>query len=210
MTNLVSDRIQSKDDLRAFLKADYLAQSADKLRFEQRFRKPTLRFTRALRRMEYYNRPSRRMYELPLRALAVLRLSRISVSTGISIPPGAFGKGLGLPHYGSIVVHSKARFGDFCCIQNATNIGMQDGGVPSGGDFIYIAPGAVIFGDVHIGSRSVIGANAVLNKSVPDGTTWAGVPARQLSQTDSAPMMVPAVAALMAAVSNTGQGDIRL
>lgn len=191
------ERIRSKDDLRTFLEADYLAQNVLGLSPLARLRKPTVRFVKALRTVEYHRRPGAPLSEIPLRVLANRRLARLSVATGISILPGTFGKGLGLPHYGSIVVHSKARFGNFCVLQNATNIGVSNGGVPSGGDFIYIAPGAVIYGDITIGSYSVIGANAVISRDVPAGTTWAGVPARQISETNSKSIMIPGVAALI-------------
>lgn len=38
--------------------------------------------------------------------------------------------------------------------------------------------GCVLLGDIEIGDGVVIGANAVVTKSVPAGCTVAGVPAR--------------------------------
>jgi acetyltransferase-like isoleucine patch superfamily enzyme len=43
-----------------------------------------------------------------------------------------------------------------------------------------IGSGAVILGGVTIGAGAMIGAGAVVTKSVPDGATVAGVPARAL------------------------------
>ena len=45
-----------------------------------------------------------------------------SILSGICIPPNTFGKGLGLFHYGTIVVNPTARFGDYCGIQTGVNI----------------------------------------------------------------------------------------
>jgi UDP-2-acetamido-3-amino-2,3-dideoxy-glucuronate N-acetyltransferase len=44
-----------------------------------------------------------------------------------------------------------------------------------------IGAGAVILPGLTIGEGAMIGAGAVVTKSVPDGETWAGNPARPLS-----------------------------
>jgi serine O-acetyltransferase len=49
-------------------------------------------------------------------------------------------------------------------------------GMPVIEDDVYIAPGAKILGDVHIGHDSLIGANAVVVSSVPPGSLVVGVP----------------------------------
>ena len=43
---------------------------------------------------------------------------------------------------------------------------------------VYIGPGAKIIKPVHIGNNVSIGANAVVNKDVPDNCVVAGVPAK--------------------------------
>lgn len=192
-----SRRIQTRADLRDFIEADALAQGAENLPIWRRRSKPTLRFLRALRVVEYHRRPGAPFATKPLLFLAQRRLRRLAVLTGISIPPGAFGKGLGLPHYGSIVVHSRARFGDWCCVQNNVNIGVYRGGVPRGGDFLYVAPGAVLYGDITIGSGAVIGANSVVNTDVEANTTFAGSPARLISRRDASLLHLDEVAARM-------------
>jgi serine acetyltransferase len=45
---------------------------------------------------------------------------------------------------------------------------------------VKIGAHAVVFGDVQVGDRAVIGANSVVTKDVAAGTTVAGVPAREL------------------------------
>ena len=48
--------------------------------------------------------------------------------------------------------------------------------MPLLGDFIFIGPGAKLFGDIKIGNGVRVGANAVVNKSVADGKTVFGCP----------------------------------
>ncbi|MDJ1114492.1 glycosyltransferase [Microbacterium dauci] len=192
-----SPRIRSRADLTEFMAADAAAQGATGVRGR---RKATMRYLRALRKAEYWSRPGAPLHAKVMRAAANARLRRLAVLTGISIPPGTFGKGLCLPHYGSIVVNTKVRFGEYCCIQNNVNIGLGPGGVPRGGDFVYIAPGAVVYGGITVGSHAVIGANSVAGRDIPSGTTWAGAPARQISANGSRGVMPAAVVRIMAAL----------
>ena len=57
----------------------------------------------------------------------------------------------------------------------------MDGGVPTLGNNVWIAPGAKLYGRITIGNQCAIGANAVVNKSFPDGVTLAGIPAYIIS-----------------------------
>lgn len=142
---------------------------------------PELYYQRVLRRVEYTLSMGRKG-RLPW-LLARLRLASVSLRTGISIPPLVFGPGLSIAHYGSIVVNDRARVGAWCRIHSATNIGVYDGGVPEIGDFAYIGPGAVVFGDVRIGNGVTIGANSVARSDVPDDHSVIGheVVARSLT-----------------------------
>ncbi|SDC92128.1 acetyltransferase [Actinokineospora iranica] len=46
----------------------------------------------------------------------------------------------------------------------------------------YLGAGCVIRQGVHIGAKAVVGMGAVVLRDVPDGETWAGVPARELCE----------------------------
>jgi len=69
------------------------------------------------------------------------------------------------------------------------NIGTAAGqseAAPTIGDNCYIGPGAKLFGPIEIGSNTAIGANAVVNRSFPDGhLTLGGIPAKQISSRGS-------------------------
>lgn len=174
--------------LKSALRHDLNAHGLRAWRLDMIFRRPELFYQRHLRTVEFLQTQSD-VFSRALRIVVRFRLQRLSVRTGISIPPGVFGEGLSIAHYGSIVVNSKARVGKFCRIHSATNIGISNGKTPVIGDYVYIGPGAVIYGGVVVGDYAVIGANSVVNADVPPNTTVAGCPARKISDRGSRSIM---------------------
>lgn len=47
-------------------------------------------------------------------------------------------------------------------------------------DYAWVSPSSSLRDQIRVGTRSLIGLGAVVTKNVPDGETWAGVPARPL------------------------------
>lgn len=87
--------------------------------------------------------------------------------------------GLKLPHPNGIVIHPKARIGPNCLIFQQVTIGGvadKDGAAVIGGR-VDIGAGAKILGPVRIGQHSLIGANSVVTRDVPDGHIASGLPA---------------------------------
>lgn len=115
-----------------------------------------------------------------------------------------------MPHHGNVVIKAGVRIGANVCIDRAvigstvigegTKIdnlvhvahgvkigknclvvaGTIIGGSVEIGDNCFIGMGAKIKNKVTIGNGVTIGAGAVVLKNVPDGETWAGVPAKKL------------------------------
>lgn len=82
--------------------------------------------------------------------------------------------GLLLPHPTGIIIHPEAVIGPNCLIFQQVTIA---GSVTVGGHVDFGA-GAKILGPLMIGDDVLIGANAVVNKDVPSGSTATGVPAK--------------------------------
>lgn len=97
------------------------------------------------------------------------------------------GPGLSIAHHGYIVVRAAAVIGKNCSLRPGVVIGKrltdyQNAAVLE--DNVDIGVGAKILGDIHIGSNVIIGANAVVTKSIPDNAIVAGIPARILRYQD--------------------------
>lgn len=92
------------------------------------------------------------------------------------------GKGTKLGYGGiGVVIHSKAQIGNYCSIGQQVTIGGGNSrypGLPIIGNHVRISKGAIVFGGITIGDNAIIGANAVVNKPVPDNAVVAGVPAK--------------------------------
>lgn len=188
MSVALPTRIASRSDYEAFLSADLQAHALHRWNTLESIRHPEVRVQRSIRRVEYLSNV--RVFARALRlGLAKLRLLRDFERTGVQLPAGVAGPGLSIAHFGSIVINSKSRIGKYCRIHSATNIGSTPAGVPTLGDYVYIGPGAVIYGPVTVGDRAVIGANAVVNRDVPAGVTVAGAPARVVAQRGSEAIM---------------------
>ena len=106
------------------------------------------------------------------------KMKKVGVLTGFQISPNTCGKGLYLPHWGSILVNGNARLGERCVIQSGVLVAE---GV-RGGDHIYFSVGSKVLRDVTLADDIIVAANAVVNKSFtePD-IVVGGIPAKKIS-----------------------------
>jgi len=181
--------IRTREDLRAYLEADRIALRRSGAR--PAFYDEVWIFQRLLRRLEFALNTlhSAGFLGKVQHKLISFRFHRQSVRCGFEVPPNTFGPGLSIAHRGTLVVHPDARIGKNCRIHVDVVIGTRPGPteqVPVIGDNCYIGPGAKIFGAIRLGDHLVVGANAVVNRSFPEGhMTIAGAPARKISDTPS-------------------------
>lgn len=148
------------------------------------------KFILVLRKNEYLRtlKGWKRLVLLPYIKIQTLLLHRASIRCGFTIPLGSFDAGLSIAHRGTLVVNPSARIGKNCRIHEGVTIGSSNGSSQAAiiGDNVFIATGAKIIGAIQIADDVAIGANAVVVKDILEpGTTWAGVPARKVSNKNS-------------------------
>ena len=107
----------------------------------------------------------------------------IECLTGIQIPSSVqAGHGLYIGHFGGVILHADVVMGSNVNLSQQVTIGIggfgENRGTPKIGNQVYIGPGAKVFGPIEIGDGCIIGANAVVNRSMPARSIVAGVPAK--------------------------------
>ena len=122
---------------------------------------------------------------LLLKPVAVVSRKTIEIIAGISISTDAeIGPGLFIVHFGGVFVGPGVVAGPNLTLSQGVTIGTEKGASPRFGDWVYLAPGAKVFGPVRMGDRSAAGANAVVTHDVASGVTVGGVPARPIGMRD--------------------------
>lgn len=103
----------------------------------------------------------------------------ISVFGDCIIGRGAdFGPGFVLIHSTGVVINGRVRGGRNVFLEHQVTIGADRRRSPVLGDDVFVGAGAKILGGITLGSRTRIGANAVVVKDVPSDATAVGIPAR--------------------------------
>ncbi len=184
--------IKSKEDYLLYVESDRIAMGIPRRSViidDWLILHPIWYFIRKLRQLEYYKNCKIQksiIYKIYYYFLK-FRFRKLSIRLGFSIPENVFGPGLCIPHYGTIVINSKARVGKNCKIHVCVNIGASGGQslAPVLGDNIYIAPGVKIFGNIQLANNIAIGANSTVNKSFEEENILiAGSPAKRIKEMD--------------------------
>jgi FkbM family methyltransferase len=96
-------------------------------------------------------------------------------------------KGVVFPHPVGIVISKSVEIGSGTKIYQNVTLGAKDTrclAYPVIGQNVIIYSGAAVIGGVRVGHNSVIGANALVLKDVPDNAVVAGIPAKQIANND--------------------------
>jgi serine O-acetyltransferase len=88
----------------------------------------------------------------------------------------SIGFGLYIQHGFATIISAKS-IGNDCKINQQVTIGYQGFDSPVLNDNVTVTAGAKIIGNVTIGSNTIVGANAVVIKDVPNNCTVVGIPA---------------------------------
>lgn len=182
--------IKTRKEYHYYVQQDQIARGIRLVTFKQKakdfiYRDPTWKFQKMLRKTEYYSNKMKTFLEWPYYYYLEYRFKKLSIKLGFSIPKNVFGPGLAIPHYGLIVVNSKAKVGKNCRLHVGVNIGAS-GGKPEApviGDNVYIGPGAKIFGDIKLANNIAIAANASVGKSFEEeNIVIGGIPAKKIKK----------------------------
>lgn len=174
--------ITDREQLKKFLNEDKIAMGNAK--------GITFKFIKYLRKREFYaNMPKYKRYLFYLDYMWTrYQFKHLSLLCGFSIPINSIDKGLALPHYGTIVINKNTKIGKNCKILPGVTIGATNHSskAASIGNNVFIGTGAKIIGEISIADDVNIGANAVVINSITEkGTTWAGIPAKKISNNSS-------------------------
>jgi serine O-acetyltransferase len=122
---------------------------------------------------------------VPILPGIIMRIIRILFSCDIPYSL-EIGENTAFAHNGlGVVVHRDAIIGHNNKIMQNVTIGGKNGqGPPKIGNYCFIGSGAKVMGEIEIGDDVMIGANAVVTKSVESGMVVAGVPAKVIGKTD--------------------------
>lgn len=107
----------------------------------------------------------------------------VEIVTGIVIPSTVvIGRRLEIEHHGCIILHGNVVVGDDCKFRHDVTIGnsgyADKTGAPRIGNRVEIGAGARILGRITVEDDVIIGANAVVVRSLPAGAVAVGIPAR--------------------------------
>ena len=128
----------------------------------------------------------------PAAAGALLGTKAMEVLTGILLPVRAeVGPGCYFPHFGPVIINQDARIGAYATMLHNTTLGNSgrwdrlQNDAPVLGDRVYLGAGACAIGPITIGDDAVLGAGAIVTKSLPARAVAVGNPAEIVSMRGS-------------------------
>ena len=181
--SLLYRRIQTKDDLRLYIRKD---AEANNMNCSYLFfliglfygleRAHAFRYLKSLRYYEYHLN-NKGVYHKFMALLYKVYNSRLGMKYNLHIPPNTCGYGLRILHvFGGGQIINVERVGNYCCFNAGVILGKnKTDAKPVLGDYVTMAPGAKAFGEIVIGNNVFIAPNTIVTKDIPDNKTVVGV-----------------------------------
>ncbi len=174
--------ISSKKELRFFIGADRIMAGKPvekgwkEYLLDVIYPSYVLGYLRSMRYVAYFSNTGKKGANIIKYLYHKWNFQRLGMRLGFSIGPNAFGYGLVIPHYGTIVVNSGTRAGRYCVLHTLTCIGGAGNMI---GNALYLASGAIFMGpNATLGDNVSVAANSMVNKSFSESNILlAGTPA---------------------------------
>ena len=130
------------------------------------------------------------LWKSKLRILARMFSNWARFLTGIEIHPGAkIGKRFVIDHGMGVVIGETAIIGDDVLIYHGVTLGGKENSAidrhPIIGSQVVIGAGAKIIGRIQIGDHCYVGANTVVTKDIPQGSTVVGQTGKILNKKEA-------------------------
>jgi serine O-acetyltransferase len=187
-----TDRAMLREDIH---RAYRLTKGCKASRVFECFRSPGFRAV-VYYRIRHWLNAQPFIFRLFLRPLVAIPSHRLRWKWGIDISADAqIGPGFQIIHYGGIFIASDVVAGSNLTITHDITFGYSKAkniqGFPTLGNNVFIAPGAKLAGRIHIGNNVKIGANAVVEKDVPDNAVVQVRPALVVTYSDHPEAQTP-------------------
>lgn len=135
-------------------------------------------------------RLANRLWKLKLRILARMLSNFARFFSGIEIHPGArIGRRLVIDHGMGVVIGETAIIGDDVLIYHGVTLGGKENSAvdrhPIIGSHVVLGAGSKIIGRITIGDNCYVGANTVVTKDIPAGSTVVGQTGKILSKKEA-------------------------
>lgn len=184
--------ICSKQDFIEYMQADLLVQPESHNILKRIFCDDVVRMKKYLRKCEYYLNVRKDVFGFVAYKYYLFRLRRITRFYNSEIPLNVLGKGVVIWHPQRIIINGNARIGSFCSLSSGVVVAQAHGQSPEIGDYVELMIDSKVLGGIRVADHVRIGANALVLKNIdlPD-TTWAGVPAHQISDVGTVETPVP-------------------
>lgn len=177
--------IKTKQDLAEYIREDRRMQPFASSLIARLFstNSAVVRWKTALRKCEYHHNASGlKLFHKAAYRVYRYRLERYNRRFCSELKINVFGKGLIIWHPERIIINPNARVGDYCSLSSGVVIAQAHDEYPVVGNHVEFMIDSKALGGITIADDTRIGANALVLKTIETpNTTWAGVPARQIS-----------------------------
>jgi serine O-acetyltransferase len=188
--------IESRKDLMDYIRADLEMQCSSSSFLVRllgfRSEDHVVKLKMHLRKAEYWHNTGSSVFHRLAYYYHSFQLKRLASSFCSEIPINVFGKGLIIWHAERIIVNPAAKVGEYCSLSSGVVIAQSHDKNPVIGDHVELMIDSKVLGGVNVADHVRIGACALIIRTIEEeNTTWAGIPARKISDKGSIETPIP-------------------